>query len=157
MTDTPYFLSKADIDAHEGQIKKHFLNENAVAVCKPLADITGLTGVGISLLTVEPGAESTEFHFHYREDECVYVLSGKATARVGDDTFEINAGDFIAYRKGGLPHAISNTGTEPLCMIVVGERGDTDIVDYPEKGKRMFRTKGLDWNVMDMADIKDRK
>ena len=152
-----YLIRRGEIDGLEVQAKQHFLNENASASNRSLGDQTGITGFGFHILEVEPGRDTTEHHFHYREDECVYILSGQGTARVGDDTFEISEGDFLGYRKGGLPHSIANTGDAVMRMIVVGERGDTDIVDYPEKGKRMFRTKGLDWNVMDMADIKDRK
>lgn len=114
-------------------------------------------GIGVHIMEVQPGNSSTEFHFHYREDECVFILSGQGVAEIGDETFEVSEGDFLGYRKGGLAHSIANTGTDVLRCLVLGERGDTDIVDYPRQGKRMFRTKDMDWNVINQDDFQSRK
>ncbi len=156
MTTERYLIRAAEIASMEGLHKAHFLNENAVCVAKSLGDLTGLTGVGINVMEVPVGRDSTEPHFHYREDEAVYILSGHGVAIVGDDSFEVSAGDFLGYRKGGLPHGLRNSGEEVLRCLVIGERGDTDILDYPNQQKRMFRTKDLAWNVVDMADIQPR-
>ncbi|MCJ8333488.1 MAG: cupin [Epibacterium sp.] len=40
-------------------------------------------------------------------------------------------------------------GTEVLRCIVVGQRLDHDVADYPNKGKRIFRNKGLPWTLGD--------
>lgn len=157
MTKDRYLVRKADIEQMESVEKAHFLNPNARCQNKSLGELTGLTGIGFHILEVAPGNDTTELHMHYREDECVFILDGQGLAQIGDETFEVSAGDFLGYRKGGLPHSLSNTGNETMRCIVVGQRGDTDIVDYPDKGKRMFRTKGLDWNVVDTDDIKPRK
>ncbi|WP_341367913.1 cupin domain-containing protein [Yoonia sp. BS5-3] len=157
MANDRYLIKADEIAQLEGTAKEHFLNPNAQCVNKSLGDLTGLTGFGFHIMELAPGRDSTEPHFHYREDECLYVLSGEGIATVGEDSFKVSAGDFLGYRKGGLPHSLTNTGPDTMRCIVVGGREDTDIVDYPNRGKRMFRTKGLDWNVVDQADIKDRK
>ena len=149
MTDTPYLLKATDIEAMSGTAKTHFLNANAQRVNKSLGDATGLTGFGFHVIDVEPGAETTEYHRHFYEDECVFVLSGTAEADIGDETVAIGPGDFIGYRKGGLAHTIRNTGSETLRCIVVGERLDHDVADYPRQEKRIFRNKGMDWTVVD--------
>lgn len=66
-----------------------------------LAMPTGITGFGFHILDIPPGRDSTEPHFHYREDECIYILSGRGTALIGDEAFDVAAGDFLGYRKGG--------------------------------------------------------
>lgn len=86
---------------------------------------------------------------HHHEDECVYVLSGTATAFIGDAAHEIGPGDFIGYRKGGLAHSITNTGDEVLRCIVVGQRLPHDVGDYTRKGKRIYRNDGLPWTLVD--------
>lgn len=153
MSDDIYHLSAKDIDAMEGLAKTHFLNPKAQRVNKSLGDVTGLTGFGFHIIEVEPGFETTEHHVHHHEDECVFVLEGHATARIGEDRVEIGPGDFIGYRKGGLAHTIENTGDQTLRMIVVGERLAHDVGDYPDKQKRIYRQVGLAWNVVDHADI----
>lgn len=148
-----YLIRRDGIAAMEGTRKTHFRNANARRVNLSLGDATGLTGIGFHLIEVAPGHESTEHHVHYCEDECVYVLSGTATAHIGDEAFEIGPGDFLGYRKGGLPHSIKNTGPEPLRCLVAGERLAHDVADYPRQGKRLFRDAGMPWSLVDLADI----
>lgn len=150
-----YLIKKDEIAAMEGVEKTHFLNENARRVNKSLGDAAGLTGLGFHLIEVAPGAETTEFHTHYYEDECVYILSGAATAVIGDEEFAVSEGDFIGYRKGGLAHSIRNTGEEPLRCLVAGQRLDHDVADYPHKRKRIFRNKDMAWNLADQDQIEE--
>lgn len=152
MTDT-YLLTAAQIDAMEGTRKTHFLNPNAQRVNKSLGDETGLTGIGVHLIEVQPGRDTTEYHVHHHEDECVYILSGTATARIGDQDHPIGPGDFIGYRKGGLAHGIFNSGEVPLRMLVIGQRLPHDVGDYPDQSKRIFRNEGLPWTLVNHAAL----
>ncbi|MGX9416639.1 cupin domain-containing protein [Vibrio sp. RC27] len=156
MSDDKYVLKKAEIDAMEAQKKTHFLNPNAQCTNKSLGDRVGLTGFGFHIMEVQPGHDSTEHHFHYNEDECLYVLSGEGVAIVGQDKFPISEGDFLGYRKGGFPHSLINTGNSVLKCIAVGQRLESDVVDYPNQEKRIFRTKGLSWKVVEFSDVQER-
>lgn len=153
MSDETYLVTRAEIEAMAGLAKTHFLNPGARRINKSLGDLTGLTGLGFHLIEVAPGCETTEYHRHHHEDECVYVLAGTATATIGDEDFPIGPGDFIGYRKGGAAHTIRNTGTETLRCIVVGERRDNDVGDYPRKGKRIYRNRGMAWDLVDHTAI----
>ncbi|NVO24904.1 cupin domain-containing protein [Donghicola mangrovi] len=149
MTDDTYIVRADEIARMEGLHKAHFLNPNAQRVNKSLGDLTGLTGLGFHIIEVAPGFETTEFHVHHHEDECVYVLDGTATAHIGEASHPIGPGDFIGYRAGGLPHGITNTGDTTLRLIVVGQRLPHDVGDYPHQKKRIFRNQGLPWTVVD--------
>ncbi len=148
-----YLISKEEIEQYEGIEKTHFLNKKARRVNKSLGDLGGLSGFGFHIIELEPGALSTEQHVHYHEDECVYVLEGEATAVIGEEQHPIKAGDFIAYRAGGKSHLIINTSTSTLKCIVVGQRLDHDVADYTQLNKRIYRNKGLNWNVVDIKHI----
>ncbi len=148
-----YIVTKEEIRAHKGVRKSHFLNQNARRINKSLGDLTGITGFGFHIIEVEPGHESTELHKHYHEDECIFVLEGQAEATIGEAKYQVKAGDFIGYRAGGEAHQLWNTGQSVLKCIVVGQRLDHDVGDYPRKKKRIFRNQGLDWNVVDFADL----
>ena len=150
MSDEKYLLTAEEIAAMEGLAKTHFLNPEAKRVNKSLGDATGLTGLGIHIIEVEPGSETTEYHVHYFEDEAVYVLTGTATAEIGDETFPIKPGDFVGFRKDGLPHTIRNTGGETFRCLVIGQRLDQDVADYPRKQKRIYRNAGLPWDLADL-------
>ncbi|MFK7993784.1 MAG: cupin domain-containing protein [Granulosicoccus sp.] len=148
-------LKKDDIDQDAGLAKTHFLNTNAQRINKSLGDMTGLTGFGIHLIEVQPGKESTEFHMHYYEDECTYVLSGTGTVTIGKHEQTVTAGDFIAYPKGGEAHTMINSGDEVLKCLVIGERRAHDVGDYPRLGKRIYRNQDQPWNLVDIEYISE--
>lgn len=152
-----YVVSAEEIAEMDGLEKAHFLNPNARRINKSLGDLTGLTGLGVHLIEVEPGHETTEHHVHYHEDEAVYVLEGKATAVIGEEEHAIGPGDFIGYRKGGLAHSIRNSGAVTLRCLVVGERLLHDVGDYPRKAKRLYRNAGLAWNIVDHQNVSEPK
>ena len=72
-----YILTADEIGVMQGLQKTHFLNEDARRVNKSLGDLTGLTGIGFHIIEVQPGDETTEFHRHNYEDECVYVFKAR--------------------------------------------------------------------------------
>lgn len=150
-----YLVTREEIEQMDGLAKTHFLNDNAKRVNKSLGDLTGLTGFGIHLIEVLPGHESTEFHKHYHEDECVYVLEGTAEAQIGDQCFSVKAGDFLGYRAGGEAHTLRNSGDAPLKCLVVGQRLPQDVGDYPNLNKRIYRQAGLPWNLVDLDQIQE--
>ena len=152
-TSDRYLITAEDIAAMEGEARTHFQNENAKRTNISLGDLTGLTGIGIHLIEVEPGHETTEYHVHFVEDEAVYILEGTAEAEIGDARHALKAGDFLGYRKGGLPHTIHNTGLTTLKCLVIGERLPHDVADYPRKGQRIYRNKGVSWDVVDIDKI----
>jgi uncharacterized cupin superfamily protein len=153
MPEQTCLVTTAEIAEMEGLQKVHFLNPHARRVNKSLGDLTGLTGFGFHLVEVQPGDETTEHHRHHHEDECVYVLAGTGLAFVGDDAHAIGPGDFLGYRKGGPAHSIRNTGDTVLRCIVVGERLEQDVCDYPKLGKRLYRNAGLPWDLVDQGAI----
>lgn len=148
-----YIVTREEIAAYEGVAKTHFLNNNAKRINKSLGDLTGLTGFGFHIIEIEPGHESTEFHKHYHEDECVYILEGEAEAIIGETKHHVKSGDFIGYRAGGEAHQLKNIGNGVLRCIVVGQRLAHDVGDYPLKQKRIYRNQGLPWNLVDLENI----
>lgn len=149
MSDETYLLTSDVIASMRPKVKKHFLNENALRSERSLAQATGLEEIDFTIVDVAPGDESTEHHKHYHEEECIYVLEGEGVARVGSESHAVKSGDFIGCRAGGLAHSLKNTGTKPLRCILVSQRKNHDVADYPRLSKRLFRNKNLTWNMVD--------
>jgi uncharacterized cupin superfamily protein len=148
-----YLIKKSEIETMEGRAKEHYLNPEAQRVNKSLGDLTGLTGFGFHIIDVPPGKESTEYHRHLYEDEATYVLAGTGKVVIDDKEYMISPGDFIGYRAGGKAHTMINTGDSVLRCIVVGERLNHDVCDYPRKNKRLFRNDDMPWNLVDLANV----
>ena len=147
------YLAAAAIAAMPGERRVHFLNPQAIRSNKSLGDAAGMKHLGVHLITVAPGDRSTEFHVHHYEEECIYVLSGRATAVIGDESHCIGPGDFIGCPCNGVPHEMVNDGAEPLVCLVIGQRLTQDITDYPRRGKRLFRHSGKR-DLVDHAQIR---
>lgn len=148
-----YIVRREEIESDDGEQKTHFLNPVAKRLNKSLGDMVGLSGIGFHIIEVPPGCYSTEYHMHYYEDECVYILEGTAEVRIGDNIELVGAGDFIGYRSGGLAHTMSNTGGSTLKCIVVGQRLEHDVSDYPDLNKRLYRNKDMDWSLVNISGI----
>ncbi len=147
------YLSAQAIAAMEAVKRVHFLNQGAVRSNKSLGDVAGLKNIGVHLITIAPGNRSTEYHFHHYEEECVYVLSGRGTAVIGDERYALGPGDFMGHPIDRVAHEMINDGNEPLVCLVIGQRLAQDISDYPRKGKRLYRHSG-ERSLVDLDGIK---
>ena len=56
-------------------------------------------------------------HTHEMEDHVVYVVRGRATARLGDETREVGPGEIITIPKR-VPHSFEQKGSEPFVILV---------------------------------------
>ena len=64
-------------------------------------------------------------------------LEGEGEVRVGDQTYPIRKGDFIAHPPGGpeTAHQIVNTSKNELRYLAVSTMELPDIADYPDSNK----------------------
>jgi uncharacterized cupin superfamily protein len=152
MKKHPLLLRSADIQQMRGRLKTHFLNPNAVRLSRSLGDAVGLSRIGVHWVEVEPGRDSSEYHMHYQEEECVFVLAGQGTACIDGEDYPVAAGDFLGLPRGRAAHNIRNTGDERLVLLVMGQRLEQDVADYPDRGKRIYRS-AAGWDLVDIEEI----
>lgn len=103
----------------------------------------GLGDFGVSHVVLEPGAWSSQRHWHEGEDEFVVILSGEAT--LVDDTGEhrMLPGDCAAFPKGdGNGHVLQNRGDRPCLFIAVGRMAATDC-HYPDIDMHLVHGEGF--------------
>jgi uncharacterized cupin superfamily protein len=149
------YLSAQAIAAMTAEQRIHFVNPAAKRLNKSLGDAAGLKNLGVHMMTVAPGDRSSEYHCHKYEDEAIYVISGRGTAVIGEESYEIGPGDFLGFPGGGPAHETINDGAEPLICLVIGLRLAQDVVDYPRAGKRLYRNSGQR-EMIDIAHIHKR-
>jgi len=53
--------------------------------------------LGVSIAWLEPGAESFAFHAHMVEEEWMYMLSGRATVDMADESVEVGPETSLAF------------------------------------------------------------
>lgn len=149
----PHLLKTSDIQALPEKVKVHGLNPQAVRHTKSLGDAVGMTQLGIHLVRVEPGKETTQFHFHHQEEEFLYIISGKGIAEIGAREIEVETGDFMGFTAPSLPHCLKNPFEVDLVYLMGGERRSFDVCDYPRLKKRLFRVNS-DRKLVDWEDLK---
>jgi mannose-6-phosphate isomerase-like protein (cupin superfamily) len=66
-------------------------------------------------------------HLHYEQDDTFFVIEGTFTVQVGDELFELHAGDLFCAPKG-VPHTFANVGKEPVRVINIMTPGGFDRV-----------------------------
>lgn len=133
---------RAELEALARQRFVHPHNPKAVRHTVCLTDDLGFTDMGVHLVSVEPGDDSSEHHSHEEDEEFLYVLAGKGVAFIGDEQFDVEAGDFMAFPKHSPPHHMHNASGEDLVYLVGGTRAPIDIVNYPRLGRRQYRVHG---------------
>jgi uncharacterized cupin superfamily protein len=102
---------------------------------KPLCDVGGEAKVGVGLMELPSGSNTKPAHWHSKEEEHLYALSGQATLHLGAEQFLLRPGSYVCFPAGQTePHYLVNTGTEPFSYIIIGERINDDEVTYPYGG-----------------------
>jgi uncharacterized cupin superfamily protein len=93
---------------------------------KRIAPVAGLTEMGVSHVTLDPGAWSSHRHWHDEEDELVIMLSGSAVLVEDDGETEVGPGAVLAWAKGvSNGHHLINRSGEPCTFVAIsaGKRG----------------------------------
>lgn len=86
-----------------------------------LGPSAGLADFGVSLVRLEPGAWSSQRHWHHGEDEFLVMLSGEAVLVDDDGPQSLRAGDCAAFPKGdGNGHHLRNESGADCVFLVVG-------------------------------------
>jgi uncharacterized cupin superfamily protein len=98
---------------------------------KALCDVGGRAKVGVGLLELPAGSSTRPGHWHTKEEEHLYVLSGSATLHLAGNTFPLRPGSFVCFPAGqAAPHHLVNTSGESCRYIMVGERLADDEVRH---------------------------
>ena len=100
------------------------------------SDAGGLTQYGAYVETLQPGAGSSEGHWHEEEDEFLYVVSGEATVVEDDGAHPLGPGDAACWPAGAAnAHRVVNRSGAPCTYLIFGTRMARDVVHYPESGR----------------------
>ncbi len=98
-----------------------------------LGDAFGLKNFGVNLVRLEPGAWSSQRHWHTHEDELVYVLEGTPTLVTDAGEQALAPGMVVGWPGGKADghHLINRTATDVL-FLAIGDRNGADECEYPD-------------------------
>jgi uncharacterized cupin superfamily protein len=101
--------------------------------CQRLARNAGLTLFGVNLTVIQPGAWSSQRHWHSHEDEFVWVLDGELTLVTDAGEEILRAGDCAAFRHGDSEgHHLINKSGRAARVLEIGNSDSRDVCTYPD-------------------------
>ena len=99
--------------------------------------------VGVAIEELAPGKQSSPAHYHVFEEEHVYILEGALTVRIGADTYELKAGDYVCFPAGQKAgHCLINNSGATCRYVIVGERNPNEVAVYTDSNKVLVRALG---------------
>jgi len=110
-----------------------FASLMAGRIKRPLGELFGLVNFGVNLVRLKKGAVSALRHAHTRQDEFVYVLSGRPTLHTDEGRTVLAPGMCAGFRAGsGNGHRLLNETDEEAVYLEVGDRTPGDAASYPD-------------------------
>ena len=99
----------------EDILKKHPLAAGQAAKATP---VTRVPGAELQVIEMS----KIKLHSHSQEDHIVFVVRGKGTVRLDQETRDVRPGDIFMLPKD-VPHGFSKSGDENLVLLVIGTPG----------------------------------
>jgi uncharacterized cupin superfamily protein len=129
-------MPKLDLQAAPEISRTGYLEPYRAAVAgrswRPLAQ--GLSDFGVNLVTLKPGAASSQRHWHVDEDELVWMVSGEAVLIEDGGETLMRPGDVAVFPKGvANGHQLINRSDADCSFLAIGaDRPATDACHYPD-------------------------
>ena len=109
-----------------------------------LGDPFGLTQFGVNLLTLPPGAWSSQRHWHPEEDEFVYVLEGEVMLITDRGEQILTKGMVAGFPAGDRDgHHLVNRSDRPVRALEVGTRTARELAEYADIDMKVETQNGV--------------
>lgn len=103
----------------------------------------GLTEIGVTQCVLQPGAWSSQRHWHEGIDEFVVVIDGEATLVEDDGETILRAGDCAAFpRDVANGHHLVNRSDRPCTFLAIDNRRGEGDAYYPDIDLRWESARG---------------
>ena len=108
--------------------------DRAVAGRSRKAIGTGLTQFGVNLVTLQPGAWSSQRHWHTAEDEFVFMVAGEAVLIEDGGETPLRAGDAASFAHGVANghHLVNRSATDAVFLAIGPDLPALDECHYPD-------------------------
>jgi len=99
--------------------------------------IGGANNALVSVYEIPPGKAAYPYHYHHKNEETFYILSGEGILRTPDGERKVSAGDLLFFPTGPAgAHKLTNcSDAENLTYLDFDVVHDVDIAVYPDSDK----------------------
>lgn len=121
--------------------EKFIWRDKAGLATMSLGSAAGSGRIYVNIDRVPPGAFSTKYHSHSRQEEFFLILGGSGTLRLDGEEYKVSKGDFIAKPAGrNIAHQFINTGDDVLEILDAGTAETQDVCYYPDEGVYLLKS-----------------
>lgn len=100
---------------------------------KRLGDAAGLKNFGVNLTRLLPGSCSALKHWHTKQDEFIYIMSGELVLITDEGEQILTAGMSAGFPAGiANGHHLINRSNADVVYLEIGDRTPNDEVEYPD-------------------------
>jgi uncharacterized cupin superfamily protein len=111
--------------------------------------------VGMLIEAPAPGRRLAPLHYHMLEEEQALILEGQVTLLLGDERYEMKAGDYICFPAGQkVGHSFMNSGSGPCSYLMIGERNPNEVCVYPDSNKLAVAALRTERDIFDMSAVR---
>ena len=110
----------------------------------------------VSVYEIPPLKSAYPYHYHCKNEETFFILSGEGALKTPEGTKTVRAGELLFFpADSGGAHKLTNTSpTESLVYLDFDVIGDLDAAVYPDSGKVGLWGKDLN-RVFRLEDARD--
>jgi len=130
-------------EARPNIFAESFSRERNGLRAEPVVRAAGGELLGGTLYELAPHHDGVPLHIHHGMEELAIVISGRPTLRTLEGESELAQGDVVAFptgRRGG--HTLANRTDEPVRYLMVSNKVQPELVEYPEEGTIRALTRG---------------
>lgn len=108
-------------------------------IVKELIPQTEVSALHANVVEVQPGQTSYSYHWHEKNEEVFFILSGQAIVTTQDKEIHLSQADAITFPAGPKgAHCIRNASdSEPLVYLDFGADHSLEIAHFP-RNKQML-------------------
>jgi len=91
----------------------------------------------LSVYEIPPGKAAYPYHFHTKNEEVFYIISGSGLLKTQTGEKLVSSGDFMFFPacENGAHKLTNNSKTENLIYIDFDTENDLEVSFYPDSGK----------------------
>jgi len=109
----------------------------------------------VSVYEIPPGKAAYPYHYHHKNEETFYILSGEGILKTPQGNRKVRAGEFLFFPTGpeGAHKLTNSSETENLVYIDFDVVHDLDVAVYPDSDKIGIWGMGINQVFLNSANV----
>lgn len=100
-------------------------------IARLITEGTGISDFSVIHEELPPGHRSSSPHYHSKQDEMYFVLSGSPTVHINGNERVIHSGCYVVFKSGGKnKHVLENNTKDMVEVLKISSCPTNDVITY---------------------------